>query len=221
MKQAIKFFAPAACLLAIGCGGTHSASITFPFVRVFNGIEGFPSVAVQFHDLSANLLATSPQVLLGAANALPDSNFVYTLGTATVLDNNGNPLFAGASVQYAQNNKYTVVACGGSATYETVVLTDSEVAGPAGTASVPGGTAPKIAGLKYATIPAAANGAGVDGNGYLAMADGGATTFSVIFTASGSTTPLFPAQAVTVADGAYYTDVMYDTATAGVQSATL
>src|SRR5579872_1061491 len=209
MKQAIKFFAPAACLLAIGCGGTHSASITFPFVRVFNGIEGFPSVAVQFHDLSANLLATSPQVLLGAANALPDSNFVYTLGTATVLDNNGNPLFAGASVQYAQNNKYTVVACGGSATYETVVLTDSEVAGsagtvylrfvdaaalanaagpvdvyvlPAGTASVPGGTAPKIAGLKYATIPAAANGAGVDGNGYLAMADGGATTFSVIFT---------------------------------------
>lgn len=248
MKQTIKFIAPALCLLAIGCGGNHSASITFPFVRVFDSVEGFPSVGVQFHDLSANQLATSPQVLLGTSNALPDSNFVYSLGAATIMDNNGNPLYEGASVQYAQNTKYTVVATGGSATYATVVLTDSEVAGtagtvylrfidgaalanigkpvdvyvlPTGTTTIPGGAVPAISGLKYATIPTTLNAAAVDGNGYLAMVDGGATTFSVIFTATGSTTPLFPAQAITVADGAYYTDVLWDTGTTVAQSATL
>jgi hypothetical protein len=248
MKQTVKLIAPALCLLAIGCGGTKSASITFPFVRVFNSVDGTTPFTMQFHDLSANLLATSQSVVLGTANPPPDANFVYSLGTATILNSTGAPLYEGSSVQYAQNTKYTVVAAGGSTTYATVVLTDNEAAAtagtvalrfvdaaalanvgnpvdvyvlPAGTTTIPGGALPAVANLKYAAIPTVANAAAVDGNGYLIMPDGGATTFSVIFTAAGTQTPIFPAQAITVADGAYFTDVMWDTGLAIPQGATL
>lgn len=248
MKLNVKFIAPVLCVLAAGCGGNHSASITFPFVRGFNAVDLQTTVTMQFHDLSANLLATTPALTLGTANALPDSNFVYTLGTATILDKNGNPLYEGSSVQYAQNTKYTVVACGGASTYQTVVLTDQENPGtagtvglrfidgaaqangaspvdvyvlPAGTTSIPGGAQPTIASLPYAKVPTTANSTKVDGNGYAVISDGGATSFSVIFTAAGTTTPLFPAQTITVADGAYYTDVMWDTGVTPAIGATL
>jgi hypothetical protein len=240
MKLNVKLLAPATLLLAVGCGGTHSASVTFPFVRVFNGVDTQTSIQVQIHDLNANLLSTSPSVALGVANPPPDMNFVYSEGNATVIDENGAPLFAGASVQYAQNMKYTIVACGASTSYETVVLTDNEGAVPAGSFAIrfidaailanagnpvdcyllPAGTAaplvsqlPTVAGLHYATIPTAANATGIDSNGYITLPDGGATTFSVVFTAAGSQTPLFPAQAITIADGSYNTDVMWDTGT--------
>ena len=248
MKQNVKLIAPALCLLAIGCGGNHSASITFPLVRMFDAVDGVPSTAVQFHDLSANLLATTPQEIPGIANPPPDASFVYSLAAATILDNNGNPLYEGASFQYAQNSKYTVIACGGSATLQTIVLTDNEGVGtagnvairfidaavfasptlgvdvyvlPTGTTVIPGGATPAVTGLKYATIPTATNAATTDGNGYLIMPDGGATTFSVIFTVAGTQTPLFPAQAITVADAAYYTDVLWDTGITPAQKATL
>lgn len=245
-----KYLAPLACLVAAGCGGTHSASITFPYVRVFNAVDLENTITVQFHDLSANLLATSPAIVMGTANPLPDSNFVYTLGTATVLDPTSNPIYEGSSFQFAQNNKYTVVACGGASTYAVVYLTDQENPGtagnvairfidgaaqangaspvdvyvlPAGTTTIPGGTKPTVASLHYATIPTPANASGVDGNGYLVFSDGGATSFNVIFTAAGTQTPLFPAQTITVADAAYYTDVLWDNTMVSptVQSATL
>jgi hypothetical protein len=248
MKQKVKYIAPVLCLLAIGCGGNHSASITFPYVRVFNAVDGQSPITVQFHDLSANLLATSASVNLGTANPPPDANFVYSLGTATVLNSVGAPLYEGASVQYAQNTKYTVVGSGGTSSYATVVLTDNEGVGtagsvalrfidaaatanggspvdvyvlPAGTVALPLGATPVVRSLPYATIPTAGNAAATDGNGYLIMPDGGATTFSVIFTAAGTQTPIFPAQSITVADAAYYTDVMWDTGTTPAQGATL
>ena len=248
MKQKVKLIVPALCLLAIGCGGNHSASITFPLVRMFNGVDGQPTAAVQFHDLTANLLATSPQENLGVANAPPDTSFVYSLGAATILDHTGAPLYEGASVQYAQNAKYTVVACGGSSSFQTIVLTDNQAAGtagsvalrfvnaavlataslsvdvyvlPTGTTTIPVGATPVVSGLKYGTIPTTANAATIDANGYLIMPDGGATSFSVIITAAGTQTPIFPAQAITVADAAYYTDVMWDTGISPAQSATL
>ena len=154
----------------------------------------------------------------------------------------------GASVQYAQNMKYTVVASGTASTYATTVLTDPQtpaVAGnvglrfvdgaaaanagatvdvyvlAAGVTTIPGGTLPTVSNLKYATIATVANGATIDGNGYVIMPDGGATTFSVIFTAAGTQVPIFPAQAITVADSAFYTDVMWDTGVAPAQGATL
>ncbi|MHB8636478.1 MAG: hypothetical protein ACYC96_08395 [Fimbriimonadaceae bacterium] len=248
MKQIVKLVAPALCLAAIGCGGTKSASITFPYVRVFNAVDGQNPISLQFHDLSSNLLATSALVTLGTANPPSDVNFVYSLGTATILDHTGAPLYESASVQYAQNAKYTAVAAGSTSSYAVVVLTDNEGAGaggtvalrfidaaalanagspvdvyvlPAGATTIPGGTLPTIASLKFATTPTVANATRVDANGYLIMPDGGATTFSVIFTAAGTQTPLFPAQAITVADGAYYTDVLWDTGTTPIVGATL
>ena len=240
MKLNVKLLAPIAGLLAVGCGGTHSASITFPYVRVFNAVDGQNYIQVQFHDLNANLLSTSTSVAIGTANPTNDINFVYSEANATILSSTGNPLYAGSSVQYAQNNKYTVIAAGASPNYATIVLNDTQTTTattsfamrfidasvianggnavdvyvlPSGTTSVPGGATPALVNLKYAGVPSIANAAGVDANGYVTLPTNGATTFSVIFTATGTTTPVSPAQAITITPGAYNTDVLWDTGT--------
>ncbi len=192
------------------------------------------------------LLATSGSIALGAANAPPDVNFVYTEGTATVYGANGAPLYSGASVQFAQNAKYTVVACGSPTNYQTLILTDNEgavAAGsfairfvdaatlansgnpldfyllPAGATAPTSGQAPTVAGVRFATQPTPANAAAIDVNGYLTLPDGGATTFSVVVCAAGTQVPLIPAQTITIADGSYNTDIIWDTGTVPAQAA--
>ena len=89
MKTTAKSLLALAFLALVGCGGTHSASINFPFVRVFNAADGETTIQMQFHDLASNLLSTSQTITLGTVN-IPsqDANFVYTQGTVTMLDQN-------------------------------------------------------------------------------------------------------------------------------------
>jgi hypothetical protein len=246
MKLSVKCFLALALASLAGCGGTRSAAINFPFVRTFNGADGNSTIQMQFHDLSSNLLSTSQSVTLGTVN-IPnqDANFVYTQGTVTMLDVNSSPLYEAASTTFAQNMKYTCFGMGTTNTYSILTLTDSEVNTgganfgfravhaatavstavdvyvlAAGTTTPTGGDIPVLSNLKYSVAPSTANAATADGNGYVLVPTGGATTFSLIFCATGTQVPIFPAQQVTVVSGDYYTAALWDTGTSPAQSDT-
>lgn len=249
MKVNLRAFATAvAAIVLVGCGGNRSASINFPYLRLFNAVDGQTQVQLQVHDLSSNLLSTSSAVLLGAANPLPDMNFVYSQGTETLLDHNGVPLYQAASITFAQNTKYTTVASGSTAksNFALLTLTDdiTPIATtafnfrpvdaavlltsavdvyvlPAGQTTPGAGDSPAVANLTYSTRPTAANGAGIDADGYLSIKTNGATTFSVVWCLAGSKTPIFPAQSISITGGDSYTAVIWDTGNAQAQNATL
>ena len=228
-----KVFVPVLAVLALaGCGGSGGGVLAqqSPRVRLFNGADGESTVYATFQDANLNNLGVSPNAAYGSATT--DTIIADTTATATIMASTG-PLVTTTPALFRENSYYTLYALGGAFQgYRGLVVTDSQLVAAGQTFGirtvqlstknpnvdvyVVGGpiplvsTTPLFTNVAYGTITSSSNTVGaVDSNGYVLQPISGTTSYNIGITAHGSTTSL-ATTASTVAQGSYYTAVVYD-----------